>query len=460
MKPRGDERRSRGAEGRRGSLCCAPRLLRSLAPFVALLLYDRAAAAQAPAPTPAPGGQEMVLKITKEAGRKLPLAIPSLSTPGVPAMQSRIVDPFTATLRSDLEYTGLFLIADPAHYPSGSRDPSTPEVADRWRGTGAEILVDTRADVAGDRVTVEARIWDLTAHQLILGRRYSGGVSYVETIAHTLANDLVKEITGKSGIFLSTILFVSDRDGAKDIYAMDFDGRSVHRLTSHHSLALNPDGRGGKVVFTSYQSRFPQIWMMNADGGGAREIKTGVELNASPALSPDGTQIAFAGSAKGNADIYVISTAGSNLRRLTATHALEASPDWSPSGRQILYTSDQSGTPQIWVMDAEGTGARRVTHAGNWNDEGAWSPDGSKIAFACRNEGDFNICVMDFASGNTVQLTSEGSNGHPAWSPTGEKIVYQSRRGASTQIYTMDADGQNKRLLTEGGNAMQPIWLQ
>jgi TolB protein len=111
-------------------------------------------------------------------------------------------------------------------------------------------------------------------------------------------------------------------------------------------------------------------------------------------------------------------------------------------------------------MDAEGTGARRITYAGNWNDEGAWSPDGSKIAFACRNEGDFNICVMDFASGRTVQLTSEGSNGHPAWSPNGDKIVYQSRKGGSTQIYTMDADGQNKRLLTERSNNSQPIWTQ
>jgi TolB protein len=420
-------------------------------------------AAQAPAPTPVPGGQEMVLKITKEAGRKLPLAIPPLSTPGVAAMQTRLVDPFTATLRSDLEYTGLFVIADPAHYPQGSRDPSSAEVADRWRGTGAEILVDTRADVVADKVTVEARVWDLKAHQLILGRRYSGGISYVERIAHTLANDLVKEITGKGGLFLSTILFVSDRDGArersKDIYAMDFDGRSVRRLTNHHNLVLNPSARGGKVVFTSYANGLPQIWMMNADGQGAREIRTGLELNASPALSPDGTQIAFSGSSKGNPDIYVVSTAGSNLRRLTMTHALEASPDWSPTGRQILYTSDQTGTPQIWVMDAEGTGARRVTYSGNWNDEGAWSPDGSKIAFACRNEGDFNICVMDFATGNTVQLTSEGANGSPAWSPNGEKIVYQSRRGGSTQIYTMDANGENKRLLTETGNNMQPIWL-
>lgn len=441
----------------------APALLRSSAPLIALLLSRSELFAQAPAPTPAPGGQEMVLKITKEAGRKLPLAVPALSAAGYAAMQAKVVDPFTATLRSDLEYTGLFVIADPAHYPQGARDPSSAEVADRWRGTGAEILVDTKADVVADKITIEARVWDLKAHQLILGRRYSGGVSYVERIAHTLANDLVREITGKSGLFLSTILFVSDRDGAressKDIYAMDFDGRNVRRLTSHHSLAMNPDARGGKVVFTSYNSRFPQLWMMNADGGGAREIKTGLELNASPALSPDGTQIAFVGSSKGNPDIYVVSTAGTNLRRLTTTHALEASPDWSPTGRQLLYTSDQAGTPQIWVMDAEGTGARRMTQSGNWNDEGAWSPDGSKIAFACRNEGDFNICVMDMATGNTVQLTSEGSNGHPAWSPNGEKIVYHSRRGGSTQIYTMDANGENKRQLTEGRNNMQPIWL-
>jgi TolB protein len=417
-------------------------------------------AGQTPQATPAPPqqGQEMVLKITKEAGRKLPLAIPPLSAPGVAAIQSRVVEPFTASLRSDLEYTGIFVIADPAHYPSGSRDPSTVEIADQWRGTGAEYLVDTRGEVTGDRVSVEARVWDLKSHQLMLGRRYSGGATYVERIAHTLANDLVKEFTGKSGLFLSSIVFVSDRDGAKEIHAMDFDGRNVRRLTSHRSLAMNPDARGGKIVFTSYIHRFPQIWMMNADGGGAREIPTSVELNASPALSPDGTQIAFAGSAKGNPDIYVIGTSGSGLKRLTMTHALEASPDWSPTGRQILYTSDQSGTPQIWVMDAEGTGPRRVTYAGNWNDEGAWSPDGSKIAFACRNEGDFNICVMDFSSGNTVQLTSEGSNGHPGWSPNGEKIVYQSRRGGSTQIYTMDADGQNKRLLTERSNNMQPIW--
>ena len=426
--------------------------------LLVLCLLPLPLAGQTPQATPPP--RDIELKVTKGAGRKFAVAVPQLAAPGMAAIQSKVAEPFTATLRSDLEYSGLFTVADPSLYPSGSREPATPEAADRWLGTGAEALVDARADVAGDRVSVEARVWDLKSRKLILGRRYSGGVSYVERIAHTLANDLIKEFTGKNGLFLSTVLFVSDRDGSKDLYGMDFDGRNARRLTSHHSLVLNPDARGGKVVFTSYAKTFPQIWIMALDGSSAKEIPTGLELNASPALSPDGSQIAFAGSAKGNADIYVVNSNGGGLRRLTTTHALEASPDWSPTGRQILYTSDQSGTPQIWVMDAEGTGARRVTHAGNWNDEGAWSPDGSKIAFACRNEGDFNICVMDFATGNTVQLTSEGSNGHPGWSPDGEKIVYQSRRGGSTQIYTMDADGQNKRQLTQTGrNNMQPIWV-
>lgn len=411
-------------------------------------------------PARTPQEQELWLALQKPVARKLPLAVPELAIPGTAAMKAKVAEPFTATLRSDLEYSGAFSIADPAHYPSAQRGASTPETADRWRGTGAEVLVETRAEVSGDRVSVEAHVWDLPSRKLILGRRYRSGAAYVERIAHTLANDLVKHFTGKNGLFLSTIVFVSNRDGHKEIYAMDFDGRDPRRLTSHRSITVSPDGgNSGRIAYTSYVRLFPQIWTMKTDGSDKTEVPTGIELNASPSLSPDGMQIAFAGSAKGNPDIYVVNFNGGGLRRLTNTRALEASPAWSPTGRQILYTSDLPGTPQIHVVDAEGTGARRVTFAGNWNDEAAWSPDGSKIAFACRNEGDLNICVMDFATGQTAQITSEGSNGHPSWSPDGEKLVYSSRRGGSTQIYTMDWNGQNKRLLTGEHNNSQPIWM-
>ncbi|HTY42199.1 MAG TPA: hypothetical protein VMH79_10035 [Thermoanaerobaculia bacterium] len=433
---------------------------RSLVAAAAAFALARLAFAQQPAPTPAPAsGDDIQIVIKGGPERRLAVAVPALFAPGNAALQAKVVDPFTATLRSDLEYAGAFSVTDPAHYPTGYRDLTTPDAADRWLGTGAEVLVDTRGEVSGDRVAVEARVWDLKSRKLILGRKYSGGASYVDRIAHTLANDLVKYFTGKPGFFLSTILYVNEQNGVKEIAAMDFDGRNPRSLTSHKSIAISPSAGGGRVAYTSYVRLFPQIWTMGLDGGEKREVATGVELNASPSLSADGSQIAFAGSARGNTDIYTIPAGGGTAHRLTTSRALEASPAWSPTGREILYTSDLTGTPQLYVMDAEGAGSRRVTFAGNWNDEGAWSPDGSKIAFACRNEGDFNICVMDIASGQTIQITSDGSNGHPSWSPDGQKVVYSSRRNGSTQIYVSDANGQNRRQLTQGGNHLQPFWV-
>jgi len=425
----------------------------------ALFVLPAALAAQAPAPTPAPA-EDIQITIRGGAGRRLAVAIPPLYAPGTAGLQAKVADPFTATLRSDLEYAGAFTVAEPALYPAVQyRDPTVGDSADRWLGTGAEALIDTRATLTGESIAVETRVWDLKSRKLIMGRKYTGGASYVERIAHTIANDIVKYFTGKPGTFLSTILFVSEQAGTKEISAMDFDGRNVRQLTTHKSIAINPSGSGSRAAYTNYVRLYPQIWTMNLDGSDKKEVQTGVELNASPALSPDGSTIAFAGSSKGNTDIYTIGANGGSLRRLTTSRALEASPAWSPTGRQILYTSDLTGNPQIYVMDAEGTGSRRVTFAGNWNDEATFSPDGSHIAFACRNEGDFNICVMDFSTGQTVQVTGEGSNGHPTWSPDGEKIVYSSRRSGSTQIYSMDATGQNKRQLTQGGNHTQPVWL-
>ncbi len=436
-----------------------PRSPRAAVAAAALALSASVASAQAPPPVQTPSADEIQIVIKGASERRLAVAVPPLVAPGTAALQAKVVDPFTGTLRSDLEYAGAFAVTDPAHYPSGYRDPTTPDAADRWLGTGAEVLVDTRGEVAGDRVSVEARIWDLKSRKLILGRRYSGGATYVDRIAHTLANDLVKYFTGKPGLFLSTILCVVEQNGAKEIAAVDFDGRNPRNLTSHKSISISPSAGGGRIAYTSYVRLFPQIWTMAMDGGDKREISTGLELNASPSLSADGSQIAFAGSAKGNTDIYTIAAGGGTAHRLTTSRALEASPAWSPNGRQILYTSDLTGTPQLYVMDAEGTGARRVTYAGNWNDEGAWSPDGSHIAFACRNEGDFNICVMDLASSQTIQITSDGSNSHPTWSPDGQKIVYSCRRNGSTQIYTVDANGQNRRQLTQGPNHLQPFWV-
>ena len=123
----------------------------AIAAVLAILWFGAAGArAQAPAPTPAPA-DDIQVTIRGGAERRLSIAVPALFAPGTAALQAQVVEPFTATLRSDLEYAGAFAVAEPALYPTGFRDPSTQEAADRWLGTGAEALVDTRGRFPGTR---------------------------------------------------------------------------------------------------------------------------------------------------------------------------------------------------------------------------------------------------------------------------------------------------------------------
>jgi TolB protein len=412
---------------------------------------------------PSRENQELWLELNKPSAKKLPIALPPSIAPAGPLIENQIRLPFSDTLKSDLDYCGAFSIVEPALYPKGYRDATQPESADRWAATGAEVLVDTLLEISGDRVSAEARVYDLKSHKLVFGKRYSGGSTFVPRIAHAVADDIVKYFTGKPGLFMTAIGFCSDRDGGRglrEIYEMDYDGRNPRRLTQSRSLSMNPSwsSDGHMIVFTSYAKMFPRLFSMDRVGGNRKEIPTGVELNASPSYSPDGRRLVFAGSVAGNPEIFTVNSDGTGLKRLTTSHAVNSTPRWSPVGNQILYTSSLSGTPQLYLMDPDGANSRRVTLAGDWNDEGAWSPDGSKIAYACRNGGDFQICVTNLATSQTLQLTSEGSNGHPSWSPDGTKLAYDCRRGGSTQIYTMDINGQNRVAITDKGNNSQPSW--
>ena len=82
--------------------------------------------------------------------------------------------------------------------------------------------------------------------------------------------------------------------------------------------------------------------------------------------SPDGQKVAFAAIVvlpdRLTSDIYVMNADGSGQRELTPDNAQENSPAWSPDGRRIAFLS--SG---IRVVNADGSGLRRLTRKG-WGD--------------------------------------------------------------------------------------------
>jgi TolB protein len=428
-----------------------------------------------PAAPPPASPQETIIAvdITKPSGARTPLAVPVPIAPLTPELKTKAVDPFHKALTDDLSSYPAFVVADPALYPVGARPPRAREEGDAWIAAGAQFLLDTQLRPTAAGIEVEAQLWDLRALKNVLGKAYTSEIAGARRIAHTLANDVVRQFTGRPGPFLARIAFVSDRDtpkprkqgerleAAKEIYLTDWDGENQWRLTANRSLSLAPDWSpdGKRIVFQSYLKGAPALLLVPTGGGVATEVPVSTELNSSPSFSPDGKWIAYCGSVRGNPEIFVVGVDGTGLRRLTDNSAVDATPRWAPNGREMAFTSNRQGTPQIYLMDAEGANVRRLTLAGNWSDEATFAPDGSRIAFACRNEGDLQICVLDLLSGRTFQISSgPGAHENPSWSPDGSKIAWEVTRDGSTQILVASADGSSPRVVTSAGNNTSPAW--
>ncbi len=439
-----------------------------LAPFVtslALVVSLAPLAGQQPAPTVAPPAQptDISLVLTQEGGRRIALAVPTATAPASDVVRRDLVEPFHATLTGDLGISPWFVLADTALHPKGFRPPATREEGDAWVASGAQFLLDTQIQSEGTAVVVSAQLIDLRTLRPILAKKYSAAGVPIRRVAHVIANDVVRQFTGRPGPFLTRIAFASDRDGGrtKELYVMDYDGQNQRRVTFHRSLSIAPDWSydGDKIAYQSFVGGPPGLYWFSLATGTRNRIPVTTDLNSAPSFSPDGKTVAYAGSVKGNPEIFVVGLDGSNPRRLTNSSAIDSSPRFSPNGREIAFTSNRQGTPQIYLMDLEGANVRKLTLTGNWSDEPAFSPDGGRLAYACRNEGDFQICVLDLTTGRTVQISNgPGANENPSWSPDGTRIAWELQRGRSTQIVSAGIDGSGFKVLTSAGNNGYPVW--
>ena len=125
---------------------------------------------------------------------------------------------------------------------------------------------------------------------------------------------------------------------------------------------------------------------------------------------------ALASNSTGKSDVFSLNRDGSGWRNLTNHIEDDTVPAWSPDGKTLAFVSRRDGRGQIYVMNADGTGLRRVSQGTGNNDVSpTWSPDGNWIAFTSTRAGETDLYLMD-KFGNYVQrLTTVGAD-HPAWS--------------------------------------------
>ncbi|HYI09533.1 MAG TPA: hypothetical protein VEK57_10755 [Thermoanaerobaculia bacterium] len=387
---------------------------------------------------------------------RIAVPFPELNPAGglapAPVDAARVREGFFGPLTRDLAYSGIFAIAP--------LPPSVPVTSEVLKSVNAQLHLQLNVWTEGDEYVVEGRLLDQSGAAQ-LKKRYRSPAAALSRTAHLLANELIKTVNGRPGVFLSQIAFASKRTGTWEIWLMDWDGANQRQITHHGMLSILPSWApdNERMVYTSFARGTSDMYIINRRGGARTRLASGLSLNTSATFSPVGNDIAFVGSVRGNPDIYLIKDDGTNIRRLTTTNSIESTPEWSPNGRQISFTSGRSGTPQIYVMDAEGTNVRRISYDGNWNDDATFSPDGEQIAYTSRVNGRFQIRIANLITGESRIVAGEGSNEQPTWSPDGQWIAFQSnRKNNRWQVYRMRADGTDLLQLTFDGENKEPDW--
>ena len=390
---------------------------------------------------------------------------------------------FNSTLFSDLEGSGLFEMKGKSMFPLNN--PQRPEDLRQEDGGQGFAL----SDWAGAPVNASHLVFGYTAAQngalvlygnvddtrqqnpqsaQLLAQRYVGSLDEAGAIhvAHEFANDIIQKFGGSGSLLGSRIYYRAQisKDNA-EIWVMDWDGSNRKALTRLKSLsimpAISPDG--SRVAFTTYAQGTPRLMMIDTMSGRALPFyNQEASLNAFASFTPDGKQIYYASSASGISQIYAAAVDGQGFRRISHRDEIQVEPKVNPRNPALLLFVGGAIHAQIYKMTTDGIGVERVTDGTGEATNPAWHPDGQHFAFAWTRgiaAGNYNIFVMDVGTHEYSQLThGEGRNENPSWAPDGRHLVFMSDRSGKSQIYTMLANGTDLKQLTAQGDNRSPVW--
>lgn len=407
------------------------------------------------------------IDITEGVIEPLPFAVPDFVAENGDA--GEYAANISRVIAADLAGTGLFReIPAEAHISSVTSFDAPVAYAD-WKAINAQALITGAVSASGDRIVVKFRLYDVFSGQpLGEGLQFAGTPSSWRRMAHKVADAAYARITGEGGYFDSRVVFVSEsgpkNQRAKRLGVMDYDGAGLQYLTDSSSIVLAPrfSPGGDRILFTSYASGFPEIYLMDVGSLQTRNLgQVPGTMTFAPRFAPDGRTVVFSLEQGGNTDIYTVDTETAALTQLTNAPSIETAPSFSPDGSQIVFESDRSGTQQVYVMSAGGGEPQRVSNGQGRYGTPVWSPRGDLIAFTKQNEGRFHIGVMRTDGSEERLLTASFLDEGPTWAPNGRVLMF-TRQGAGAEgqpaLYSVDVSGRNLRQIITETPASDPAW--
>lgn len=240
-------------------------------------------------------------------------------------------------------------------------------------------------------------------------------------LAPALSND------GKTIAFLSNgslrrgqvfiDLWLADAESGKRIRRVvrsTFDPSFEELRVLYSQSAFSPDGR--TLAMTAQKKGRDVLYLFDVQNGReVRRFDLDLESVSNPSWSPDGRRLVFSGERGGISDLYVVNADGKGFRQLTDDRYADLQPQWSPDGKTIAFVSDRDSASfdllrfrpwKIALMDIATGEETVIPNQRGLNLNPQWSPDGKSIAYVSDRSGTANVFLYELDSREHYQLTN------------------------------------------------------
>ncbi len=223
------------------------------------------------------------------------------------------------------------------------------------------------------------------------------------------------------------------------------------------------------------------IFVMDGNGARPTHVTTAATIDVDPSISEDGSKIAYTcRGPDGRADVCVVDSDGTDPRVITDSNLgghpqpqFNADPAISPDGSKVAFTSGTYNNGfavfDIWTVNSDGTSPVELTDVGASDTAGTrdgfatWSPDGTQLAW---QRGDENALAADIvrmpAAGGAISVVANSGNNEmrPSWSTAGIAYTNGPLEGTAG-VYVADPNASNAVtvLVDEPfSNEIDPAW--
>ena len=307
------------------------------------------------------------------------------------------------------------------------------------------------------------------------------------------------------------LAFISNRDGAMQVYVANADGQGIRQITKlsggvQPPLVISPDGK--KVAFVS--DVYPQckdedcnrrtresaekdpvklrvltglpfrhwdewrvgirhhVFVADIESGETRDVTPGdfdspahFYEDAAITFSPDSRSVVFVSNRDGrdremlntNRDVWSVPATGGDIKKITSNPATDNAPLFSPDGKilAILAQRRPGFESDRWYVELydQATGSKRTLFESPdlSVDEFVFSPNGSSILFTATEKGLENLYAVPVAGG-TPKLLAKGGSINQLHAGSDFVLFAKSTLTAPAELFRISMDGSSIKQLT------------